>query len=103
LPEEFWADFDAIRGLIDAKKNALIEAVAKVHSQTSHMTDKEVGLSLKSIPEEVRPFIFNYRKNKETFDGRMTEKLFRMIRPTSNILPGYTPSYAMHRVMEEAA
>jgi hypothetical protein len=28
--------------------------------------------------------------------------MFRMVRPTGNVLEGYTPSYAMGRVMDEA-
>jgi hypothetical protein len=31
----------------------------------------------------------------------LNDILLRMIRPTGNVLPGYVPSYAMNRVVEE--
>jgi RNA ligase len=34
--------------------------------------------------------------------GRLLEVLFRDVRPTGNVLPGYVPSYALGRVSNEA-
>jgi RNA ligase len=57
LPEEFWADFDAIR---DHLMNQVLfreldikEAVEK----TAHLTDKELGLMLHTFPEEYRGYV----------------------------------------------
>jgi RNA ligase len=35
--------------------------------------------------------------------GRSREVVFRAIRPTGNVLPGYVPSYALGRVLDEAS
>jgi RNA ligase len=35
--------------------------------------------------------------------GRSREVVFRAIRPTGNVLPGYAPSYALGRVLDEAS
>ncbi|MEN3350301.1 MAG: ligase [Bradyrhizobium sp.] len=64
-------------------------------------TDKDIGLQLKSLDPEVRPLIFSWRNAGNKLDARATANLHRMIRPTSNALPGYVPSYAMRRVEEE--
>jgi hypothetical protein len=34
--------------------------------------------------------------------ARTRQTLFRAVRPTGNVLPGYVPSFAMNRVMDEA-
>lgn len=103
LPEEFLPDFDAIVGIIGGKVSALTERVAAAVASAAHLTDKELGLSLSAYPEDMRPFLFPYRKAGGKLDGRSREALFRSIRPTRNELPGYVPSYAMNRVMDESA
>jgi RNA ligase len=35
--------------------------------------------------------------------GRSREVVFRAIRPTGNVLPGYVPSFALGRVLDEAS
>jgi RNA ligase len=104
LPEEFWADFD---GIVEALKGAiarLVEGVKAEADPVAALTDKEVGLRLDQFQAEVRRFIFPYRKSGgDLLSGRTRELVFRTIRPDANILPGYTPSYAMNRVMSEAA
>jgi RNA ligase len=102
LPEEFWGDFDAITNAITAKIDGITEKVAATADLLSGQTDKEVGLQLKSLPTDVQPFIFPWRKSGGKIEGRSREALFRHIRPTGNRLPGYTPSYAMNRVADDA-
>lgn len=102
LPEEFWADFDTIITLIQKRVDGLIEAVREVAEPLAELSDKEVGLQLNTFSNEVRRFIFPWRNNKgDLLTGRIREPLFRAIRPDANILPGYAPSSAMNRVMEE--
>ena len=70
------------------------------------LSDKEVGLRLPSLPEDVRRFVFTHRRAHRRGaqgEARLREGLLRFIHPTGNALPGYTPSYAMGRVLEEAA
>ena len=65
------------------------------------LTDKEIGLSLNAIPQDVRPFVFGFRKAGR-IDDRTRPALMRAIRPKGNALPGYVASYAMGRLMDEA-
>jgi len=104
LPEEFWGDFDTIRQILGAHIQGVVSRTAKVAETFSGASDKEVGLSLATIPEDVRSFVFPYRKqNGELLFGRSRTALFRHIRPTGNRLDGYTPSCLLNRVFDEAA
>ncbi len=103
LPEEFWTDFDAITTTLDGEVRTLIAAVAREAAAVADWPDKEVGLRLAQWPEPVRQFIFPYRKNGgDLLSGKTRQSLFRTIRPTGNVLEGYTPSYAINRVTEES-
>lgn len=102
LPEEFWGDFDAITGILDAQVGSLVQRACETAAAVDGLSDKEVGLRLSSFPEDIRRFIFPLRKFGSLLEGRTREALFRSIRPTGNKLEGYTPSYAMNRVTEEA-
>lgn len=102
LPEEFWTDFDDITRLLDERKAAILDRVTQTANSLEHLSDKELGLKLTSLPGEVQPFIFAWRKFGGKLEGRARDTLLRMIRPTGNELGGYTPSYALTRVMEES-
>lgn len=101
LPEEFWGDFDAITATLNGNLSRLVNAIQTAAAPMAGWTDKEVGLRLDIFREPVRRFIFPYRKGNLT-EGRAREALFRTIRPTGNVLAGYTPSYAINRVQEES-
>lgn len=102
LPEEFWTDFDAIVGILRGKIQTLANRIDSVAGGTIGTSDKEVGLSLATYPEDVRSFIFPWRKGGGRIDGKASQALFRAVRPTGNMLDGYVPSYAMNRIMEDA-
>ena len=102
LPEEFWGDFDAISSVLGRRVTDIEKRVAQEAATVFHLSDKEVGLRLNQFPENVRRFIFPWRNNGgDLLNGRTRQMLFRGLRPTGNVLPGYTPSYAMNRVMED--
>lgn len=104
LPEEFWGDFDAITAILRRQVDDIVQATKLVAEAVAGWPDKNVGLHLDEFPENVRPFIFPYRKSGgDLLSGRTRQALFRSIRPTGNDLDGYTPSYAMARVVDEAA
>lgn len=103
LPEEFWVDFDAITSRLSGRMREVLDKVAATAVECAELSDKDVGLRLTTLDPDVRPFIFHWRKSGGTLVGRSLETLYRHIRPTGNVLPGYTPSYAMNRVMDEAA
>jgi len=102
LPEEFWVDFDTIRSLLDQRFGALAARTVEAVASVSDLTDKEVGLSLHTFPEDIRRYMFAWRKASGRLDGRLRDQMLRAIRPTANRLEGYVPSYAMGRVLEEA-
>lgn len=104
LPEEFWADFDAITGTLERNIAALVAMVQAEAEAVAGLPDKEVGLRLDQFPAEVRRFIFPYRKSGgDLMAGRTRDLVFRSVRPDGNVLPGYTPSSSVNRVMSEAA
>jgi RNA ligase len=102
LPEEFWADFDDIIRLLTASVAAIETKVAEAAASVAHLSDKELGLSLATLPAEARSYLFGYRKSGGIV-GRSREALMRSVRPTGNVLPGYVPSFAMGRVLDDAA
>ena len=101
LPEEFWADFDDIVRLLKASIAAAEARVAEVAASVAHLSDKELGLCLNSLPEDARLYLFGFRKS-EAIVGKSRASLMRSIRPTGNVLAGYVPSYAMGRVLDDA-
>jgi len=102
LPEEFWNDFDQITSILSQRYDELTYAIGEIATSVNSLSDKELGLSLRSIDEKVRPFLFPYRKSGGEIEGRLREAIYRGLRPSANVLPGYTPSYAINRVKEEA-
>jgi len=100
LPEEFWVDFDDIIGLLQGRITALEADVAALAASVAHLSDKELGLALPTLPKETRPYLFIFRKFGG-ITGKARDSLMRSIRPAGNVLPGYTPSYALGRMMEE--
>lgn len=103
LPEEFWGDFDRIVARLEAELAKLVAHVAAIAQGVADLSDKELGLRLASLDADARPFVFQYRKSGgDLMRGQSRERLFRAIRPTGNVLPGYAPSYAVNRVHREA-
>jgi RNA ligase len=103
LPEEFWDDFDRIVALLQGAADGIVDRVATLARGLEGVSDKELGLRLTSIDPDLRPHIFTYRKKPGSLlEGRTRQALFRGIRPTGNVLPGYVPSFAMNRLMDEA-
>jgi RNA ligase len=103
LPEEFWQDFDNIIQNLTAKISNLTTRIKIEAEKAAHLSDKELGLSLASLPDDVKQFLFPFRKANGKLEGKTRATLFRTIRPTGNFLEGYTPSYAINRIAEEDA
>lgn len=102
IPEEFWADFDQIAALIQGQIDARVGRVMEHKERLAGLSDKEVGLSLKTLPEDVRSLIFIARKIEGPLleDRKAHQTLYRDVRPTLNQLEGYTPSYALARSIQ---
>ncbi len=101
LPEEFLGDFDGIVAALDAKIYGLAGRIAEAAASVADRSDRELGQSLASVPEDVRPFVFPWRKHGGQLSGRTRETLYRAIRPTGNVLQGYIPSFAAKMVADE--
>lgn len=65
IPEEFWADFDAIRGLLQQRFDAVVAEVEAVKIRWAGKSDKELGLALSSLAPAPRALIFSARKEGE--------------------------------------
>jgi RNA ligase len=103
LPEEFWVDFDDIVAIIDGQIEATVALVAEVAQTVAHLSDKELGLSLNTLDKRVQPYLFDYRKSGGKLGPRSMATLYRSVRPTGNVLAGYTPSFAVTRVQDDNA
>ena len=105
LPEEFRKDVDSILSLLSTRLGSIVEDVERARERFAGSTDKEVGISLASLPDHVRALVFQARKRGASWatDPMTRRKLFSFIRPDANHLPGYTPSSAMNRFSSEAA
>lgn len=103
IPEEFLNDFDAIRALLTERFSGTVEEVEIEKEKWIGKSDKEVGLALASIGEEVRPHIFNARKGGEKwYDApRSMRAIFKAFRPDGNVLAGYSASSSMARVNDD--
>jgi RNA ligase len=102
IPEEFWADFDTICALLTQRLETIVDSVTREAASVTQLSDKDVGLRLDQFPADIRSLIFPYRKQGgDLLSGRPRQIVFRLIRPTGNELPGYVPSYAINRVLDE--
>lgn len=106
MPEEFWPDFDTIRDTLATKCAALLIRVGNEANKWEGKSNKDVGLALDTMPEDVRSLIFLYRRFRGSYllnETRARKVLYKHIRPNGNVLEGYVPSSAMNRVAEEAS
>ncbi|WP_261926256.1 RNA ligase [Methylorubrum sp. GM97] len=104
LPEEFWADFDAIHRILQTRFIRLAASVCHAAQDADGLSDKELGLRLSDVPEAIRPFVFPFRKaTTDEARSKLRVAMLRTLRPTGNVLDGYVPSFAMDRALSEAA
>lgn len=103
LPEEFWVDFDAITEIFNDQYSALVNHIENMYQDTLCLSDKELGLSLKFYDKMTSKFLFPRRKLGEEWPtkGKTRRAVFQTFRPNGNVIEGYIPSYAMHRVTTE--
>lgn len=82
LPEEFWQDFDTISGILTGRLERLLSAIAALAAENEHLSDKDVGLKLHTMPPDIRSFVFPYRKQGgDLLSGRSRLNLFKAISP----------------------
>ena len=105
IPDEFIADFDSIRAILESERDATLDKISVALEHTKDLTDKELGLMIQGGslgPESA--YLFNVRKRG--WDWLKSEKglkaLHMPFRPTGNRLTGYTPTNSMNRFAEES-
>ena len=103
IPEEFYGDFDVIRGALVSRFCAIVQATEEEHAERRDESDKIVGLAIASIPQPARQFIFARRKHGAAWHTlpKFRNDICRLFRPTANVLAGYSPSAAMHRFADD--
>lgn len=105
LPDEFVSDFDQIVYLLGSKLSEIDREVVLTCEKVKDLTDKQLGLILGTFHPNLRSYLFPYRRRKAgtMFNDKTRASIFRDIRPTRNVLEGYTPSSSMNRVQSEQA
>lgn len=96
LPEEFWVDFDTIRGTLELQATMMVATTAREAAAVADKSDKEVGLRLGSF--SYPRLVFPLRKQGE---AKIRAMALKAVRPKGNHLEGYRPSSAMQRVEAE--
>jgi RNA ligase len=101
LPDEFHGDFRAIRAALEASHDAATASVSSACAKYADASDKDVGLILSTLDPVAQKFIFRARRNPQWMDDAKTrEHLWRLLRPTGNVLDGYKPSRLLARVAD---
>lgn len=102
LPEEFLNDFDRIVLELTYKRGVLLRGLQIRAEDFKDLTDKELGLILRTLPPLVQKFIFPQRRYGDLeANPKSRRALYEEFRPKGNVLEGYTPSSSMTRVTEE--
>lgn len=88
IPEEYWSDFDTIEKQLTQQLNDLIDEVETYHLNYQHLSDKELGLKLDSLPLVPRSYLFQRRKKGKDWynDSKSRASLFNHFRPKDNQL-----------------
>ena len=88
IPEEYWTDFDNIHEQLTQQLNDLIDEVETYHLNYQHLSDKELGLRLNSLPTIPKAYLFQRRKKGETWYKmpKIRGSLFNQFRPVNNQL-----------------
>tara|TARA_Y100000310_G_scaffold345321_1_gene463762 strand:- start:3377 stop:4537 length:1161 start_codon:yes stop_codon:yes gene_type:complete len=90
LPEEFWDDFDKYVEYFNRKFCEVCDLVSQTTIDCKDLSDKEVGLKLKTLDPISRKFIFPARKKNlllEVYHASPSrDMVFDLFRPAGNVL-----------------
>lgn len=88
IPEEFIEEFDRIHSLLTSQLDYRVKCVKDMAEDVASLSDKELGLRIAQMTDKsVSGFLFTYRKKGE---AAVREQILKAIRPTNNILPGFS-------------
>jgi RNA ligase len=96
LPEELLVDFNVIFDLLYDGFRLILERNIDLHEQTKGLTDKEVAAL--DLPGLDKSDLFLRRRLGKRWWIASSTKIWRRLRPTGNVLAGYTPGDRLRRV-----
>lgn len=96
IPEEFQRDFDAILRTLSSKMTDIFDEVYKEYIWRKDLLRKEYAIEMQKIFQDFRFGIAMSLYLGGTIH-QVRQSILRQIRPTGNVLAGYTPSNAMNR------
>ena len=91
LPEELWDEYDSYSNGFLEQFDDYVRQVRNAYDATSHLSDRDLGMSLGDLSPIVRQFIFSARKGdffKEVNEpgSRDRKRVFKLFRPKGNIV-----------------
>lgn len=110
LPEEFYADFDNIRNLIDNQVEDIYQKNYECFQEIGfNNPDHDIARDRKSFALNVQDCLGDKKIRKDILflmydhksESEIRKKILYGLRPTGNILSGYTPSSSMNNIQEE--
>lgn len=108
IPEEFRRDLETLQKILQEKYDRQYQELMHAVEQTKHLSDKDLGITLSTLPvsPEIRSFIFPCRKkgflDNVKVPGKDRERFFEVFRPTGNKLNGYLPTTILNRFSSES-
>lgn len=100
MPEEFWDSIDSIHGHLQRRLDGFIAVAEELAGKWSTRTDKELGLAIKGELKNTpgAEYIFTLRKKGL---AAVRAQILKNIRPTGNVIEGYSPSTALLRAQQD--
>ena len=100
LPEEFWEEVDEIVEHFQKRAGTIMLDIVNLYSKVSGMTDRELGMLIQNDWRAVAcaGYLFPYRKKGAS---EVYKQVLKNLRPTGNVIEGYTPSDALQRSQSE--
>ena len=106
LPEEIMDDFNSIVSIFNKKLDDIIAVLKEAHDQTKLLSDKELGLAIKTgtlgLSDIIKSMLFCCRKHDlleavKIKGSDMRKKVFKSFYPKANYLPEYSSSTLVNR------
>lgn len=101
MPEEFWGEIDEIAGDFIKRVDAIMHEVEDLHEANLILSDKDLGLSIQHGTLRVaehRSLLFPRRKKGLE---NVRKLVLDSLRPTGNVIAGYSPSELLQRSQSE--
>ena len=102
LPEETHTDFDTILAVLTEQMAAIVAEARVAAAAVAHLSDREIGQQPGVVPPHLKAHVFALRRG-DTIEGKTRALLIKQVRPVADVLPGYTPSWALKNIQAELA